>query len=698
MLRQTTLDFTMQTRYPSMFQLQAREVVPQRSSTCLRQHIKAHYGTTAEPPLGTDKSKFVTLNLVWEGQCSDAPYFQTTLNATTEYSNSEDDGTSYHRINQYTIKQEIGRGSFGAVHLAVDQYNQEYAVKEFSKSRLRKRAQSNLLRRLDVRKRAGHLAAGIGFNSPLMRSGSDSNNSLDLIKEEIAIMKKLNHPNLVSLIEVLDDPDEDSLYMVLEMCKKGVVMKVGLDDPADPYDEEQLHAQGIIHRDIKPDNCLITEDDMLKIVDFGVSEMFEKESDMNTAKSAGSPAFMPPELCVAKHGHVSGKAADIWSMGVTLYCLRFGKLPFQKTGMLALYESIREDKLDIPSDCSDDLRDLFSRVLEKDAQKRIHMNELREHPWVTKRGTDPLPSKEENIAVLVDPPTEEELNAAITGNMGHLMAVMKAVKRFKQLIFKKRPDLMQGILGSASRIVQPPLSMRSYNVHRRSRSFDTDDRRAVESALVREGVHREIPISDDLIRQPEELNKKAIFSEDNTSHESNRSSKQTEVSSRSEHKSPEAEPVPAAERHLRRETRKGQAHDPLEDTLFLDIHAPESVSDDTTVDPERPHIVLESPAAADVNVYEQAYQEEIDKILKGKGERATLYLTRRVEGNKEISGNEHLIGGTQDDAETPKSGLAKLLQKAKAKTEAREQATETTDGTEESRDDAGTKQEDEGGL
>lgn len=64
------------------------------------------------------------------------------------------------------------------------------------------------------------------------------NNSLDLIKEEIAIMKKLHHTNLVALIEVLDDPEEDSLYMVLEMCKKGVVMKVGIDDRADPYDEE----------------------------------------------------------------------------------------------------------------------------------------------------------------------------------------------------------------------------------------------------------------------------------------------------------------------------------------------------------------------------------------------------------------------------------------------------------------------------
>lgn len=98
---------------------------------------------------------------------------------------------------------------------------------------------------------------------------------------------------------------------------------------------------------------------------------------MNTAKSAGSPAFMPPELCVAKHGQVSGKAADIWSMGITLYCLRFGKIPFQKAGMLELYDSIREDRLEIPPDCSDDLRDLLSRVLEKDPQKRIRMNELR---------------------------------------------------------------------------------------------------------------------------------------------------------------------------------------------------------------------------------------------------------------------------------------------------------------------------------
>lgn len=298
------------------------------------------------------------------------------------------------------IKQEIGRGSFGAVHLAVDQHGAEFAVKEFSKSRLRKRAQSNILRRPHASRRVGQLAAGGEYNSPLHRHSSADisdqkmdGNPLSLIKEEIAVMKKLNHNNLVSLIEVLDDPNEDSLYMVLEMCKKGVVMKVGVDERADPYDDEScrcwfrdlilgieyLHAQGVVHRDIKPDNLLLTEDDILKVVDFGVSEIFEKRSEMKTAKSAGSPAFLPPELCVAKHGHISGKAADIWSMGVTLYCLRFGRIPFEKPGVLDLYESIKKDDVNLTADvtCDDHFKDLMTRLLEKNPSKRIKMDELR---------------------------------------------------------------------------------------------------------------------------------------------------------------------------------------------------------------------------------------------------------------------------------------------------------------------------------
>lgn len=87
-----------------------------------------------------------------------------------------------------------------------------------------------------------------GLNAPLSPHFSEfdvegggvasRDDALYLIREEIAIMKKLNHPNLVQLIEVLDDPEEDSLYIVLEMCRKGVVMKIGLGEQATPYPED----------------------------------------------------------------------------------------------------------------------------------------------------------------------------------------------------------------------------------------------------------------------------------------------------------------------------------------------------------------------------------------------------------------------------------------------------------------------------
>lgn len=105
--------------------------------------------------------------------------------------------------------------------------------------------------------------------------------------------------------------------------------------------------------------------------------MFEKSSEMMTAKSAGSPAFLPPELCVSKHGDISGKAADIWSMGVSLYCLRFGKIPFERTGVLELYEAIKNDEPSFELDNEPGFLDLMTKLLEKNPNKRIKMPELR---------------------------------------------------------------------------------------------------------------------------------------------------------------------------------------------------------------------------------------------------------------------------------------------------------------------------------
>ncbi|KAL3457996.1 kinase-like domain-containing protein [Aspergillus heterothallicus] len=614
-----------------------------------------------------------------------------TLNARSQYTLSQDDGTAEHRINQYVIRQEIGRGSFGAVHVAVDQYGNEYAVKEFSKTRLRKRAKSHLLRRSRGPKRSAD-----GLNSPLHRQGADIGdeerlNALYLIREEIAIMKKLHHNNLVSLIEVLDDPSQDSLYMVMEMCKKGVIMKVGLEERADPYDDERcrcwfrdlilgieyLHAQGIVHRDIKPDNCLVTSEDVLKVVDFGVSEMFEKDSDMFTAKSAGSPAFLPPELCVVKHGDVSGKAADIWSMGVTLYCLRYGRLPFEKQSIFELYEAIKNDPLVCEGELDESFKDMISRILEKDPAKRIQMDELREHIWVTKNGKDPLLSKAENTAEIVGLPTEEEMNSAITNSLGNVLAVVKAVKKFKGLLGPGRADLpMQSILGQdyESHFVEPPMEMdpeESISVpsisSNKSQSLNTYNRKALERDYVLKGYHQQkrgaaANISLDTSDSP--IGITGLWTKPGKKDSgSNWSMKMKESVDDGNSPSPKVPLSRASSTTTKRsiEGTRGHARDPLEeDCPFLFI-GPSTFTGTNPLNPTQTDgqsmilepdetvtrgeaselaypMVSESPGAADFDIYETAYRKEVERIRTYTTTRAVpmVYLTRRVDGKDEL--------------------------------------------------------------
>jgi len=620
-----------------------------------------------------------------------------TSNARAEYTNNEEDGASQRQINQYLIKQEIGRGSFGAVHLAVDQYGEEYAVKEFSKSRLRKRAMSELLRR----KRQGsnyEPFPAMRRDKPKSRL-ADTESSFDLIKEEIAIMKKLNHVNLVSLVEVLDDPDEDSLYMVLEYCKKGVIMKVDLEEDAEPYSEddcrcwfrdlilgiEYLHAQGVIHRDIKPDNLLLTEDDTLKIVDFGVSEMFERTSAMRIAKSAGSPAFMAPELVSSERVDVEGQPADIWSMGVTLHCLRYGRVPFRKMNVVDLYESISNDKLNLEAEENKDFKDLMMRLLEKDPTKRITMQVLREHPWVTNHDDDPLMPSNENCAEIIAVPTEEEKNDAITGSLGRTLAVLKAVNRFKILIAKKRPYLIDSLFGPGSQMSRDVQGM-------------IDNRRSAGRVL------------------------HSIFSSQSSAGDDDGNSKDN--SSRSGVHSPESD-HDKSETHKpprRQESGRGQAQDPTETHLFFEIgvgpvelRREDGDSGRLGTFVEQPYVISESPPSAGYNIYSNAYNGEVRRIRRTKGQNTVLYLTRRVEGSGEIS-HAPIAEGYEDSGPSSskpagrggKSKLAELFGKAagmekkpteeqshseesKAETETKDKAESTTDTEAESKKAAQAK-------
>lgn len=252
---------------------------------------------------------------------------------------------------------------------------------------------------------------------------------------------------------------------------------------------------------------------------------------------------------------------------------------------------------------------------------------------------------------------------------------------------------MEGILGSASRIVQPPLSMRS-SKPRKSRSQDTDNRRPIETALTTEGVHRDIPIDNNGQKIPAYTNAMA-YSKPGlrgvTAIGRPLSPTKGPVTS-----SPLApQPVGITDAKVIHETLanrpaasqpiavpgapvcsppstpvgigKGHAHDPLQDTLFLNIGTGE---DAAARDGDQP-VVSESPSNADLNVYEAAYQEEIQRILKRKGDsgrRPTLYLTRRVEDVKSIRDNDAIY----QSGKAVKNELRGLMKQAMKNVEERE--------------------------
>ncbi|UZJ54712.1 hypothetical protein CBS101457_004032 [Exobasidium rhododendri] len=416
--------------------------------------------------------------------------YKETLNATTRHL---EDGSRI--INQYKLYDMIGQGAYGNVYEAclLPDPSVKVAVKEFGKTRLRKVQRAANQRkpsgRGGARARGGLAARGaregresqgrqrgeeevdraeekpdgltekvarmtMGDGKSDNKSGSDqskgkeasADDPLSLIRHEIAILKKLDHPNVVELYEVLDDPTKDGLYMVFEHCPDGRVIDVKLHQQVEPLDEEiardyfvqimlgieYLHHNDIVHRDIKPDNILLQDNrKTCKIVDFGVSEMFTKPGDDTLQKSAGSPAFMSPELCSAQHGDFHGRYSDIWSLGVTFYCMVVGRLPFDKSQFLELYEAINGEEPDYPSHLSDSCKDLLQRLMAKDSKDRITFAEMRKHPFITRQGKVAIKSEEENTSAVVVEVTDEEVDGAIK-KIASVFTLARAISKFKR--------------------------------------------------------------------------------------------------------------------------------------------------------------------------------------------------------------------------------------------------------------------------
>uniref|UniRef100_A0A672ID65 calcium/calmodulin-dependent protein kinase n=1 Tax=Salarias fasciatus TaxID=181472 RepID=A0A672ID65_SALFA len=311
------------------------------------------------------------------------------------------------QLNQYKLKDEIGKGSYGVVKLAYNEDdNTYYAMKVLSKKRLMR--QAGFPRRPPPR---GARAVPEGPPQP--------KGPLERVYQEIAILKKLDHPNVVKLVEVLDDPSEDHLYMGMLAVMEVPTDKPFSEDQARFYFQdllrgiEYLHYQRIIHRDVKPSNLLVGEDGHIKIADFGVSNQFEGADALLTS-TVGTPAFLAPEALSETRKNFSGKALDVWAMGVTLHCFVFGVCPFMDERILSLHQKIKTQPVVLPehADISDDLKDLLLKMLDKNPETRISIPQIKVHPWVTRHGAEPLPPEDDNCCTLIEV-TEEEVENSV---------------------------------------------------------------------------------------------------------------------------------------------------------------------------------------------------------------------------------------------------------------------------------------------
>ncbi|XP_049272657.1 serine/threonine-protein kinase STK11 isoform X2 [Rhipicephalus sanguineus] len=218
------------------------------------------------------------------------------------------------------------------------------------------------------------------------------------VQREIQLLRQLSHRNVIQLVEVLHSEQKQKMYMVMEYCV--AVLQELLDSAkghrlplwqAHGYfcqlldGLEYLHSQGIVHKDIKPGNLLLTNCETLKISDLGVAEALDRFAVDDTCHtSQGSPAFQPPEIANGLDSF-SGFKVDVWSSGVTLFNITTGKYPFEGDNIYRLFECIGRGKFELPPDVEPTLGDLLCGMLHKDPQVRLSLQLVRRHDWVRRK-------------------------------------------------------------------------------------------------------------------------------------------------------------------------------------------------------------------------------------------------------------------------------------------------------------------------
>ena len=262
----------------------------------------------------------------------------------------------------YELKEVIGKGKFGVVNLGIHKKTQQQVAVKI-------------------------------INKDSIKTLEDK----ELVRIEIGILKLCHHPNVVRLLDHLEN--EDYIFIIMEYIEGGTLGQYFKKRNFN-FSERQassimsqiasgvkyLHTYGIVHRDLKPDNIMITQQNefgVIKIMDFGLSKIVSTQERM--VDGYGTLSYVAPEVLLRTPYN---KEVDIWSMGVILYYMLCGHLPFKGNKEVVIAEKIVNDDLEFDEDewevRSKRVRDLITSCLRKEPQERITIDEFLNHPWFKK--------------------------------------------------------------------------------------------------------------------------------------------------------------------------------------------------------------------------------------------------------------------------------------------------------------------------
>ncbi|XP_069644092.1 serine/threonine-protein kinase SIK2 isoform X1 [Haliaeetus albicilla] len=256
------------------------------------------------------------------------------------------------RVGFYDIEGTLGKGNFAVVKLARHRITRsEVAIKIIDKSQL------------------------------------DAVN-LEKIYREVQIMKMLDHPHIIKLYQVMET--KSMLYLVTEFAKNGEIFdylashgRLSESEARRKFWQilsavEYCHGRKIVHRDLKAENLLLDNNMNIKIADFGFGNFYKSGEPLTTW--CGSPPYAAPEVFEGQQ--YEGPQLDIWSMGVVLYVLVCGALPFDGPTLPILRQRVLEGRFRIPYFMSEECEHLIRRMLVLDPSKRLTIAQIKEHKWM----------------------------------------------------------------------------------------------------------------------------------------------------------------------------------------------------------------------------------------------------------------------------------------------------------------------------